>query len=196
MRKRTAAVRFYVDARTVAGYGESMVSAVNHARDIGEVDRNSPRIKRLLAAIRSGGQRPDALIQILHMAQGMFGYLPLDVIRFVAKELHVPPSRAYGVATFYHFFSLRPKGEHNCLVCTGTACYVKGAQGVIDRIEKDFALKTGQTTPDGRLGLGTARCIGACGMAPAVVFDDEVLARVKPDEVTGLLRNKLAQVAA
>jgi bidirectional [NiFe] hydrogenase diaphorase subunit len=173
-----------------------MIPAVNHARDIGEVNRNAARIKRLLGTIRNLGQRPDALIQVLHAAQGMYGYLPLEVIRFVAKELRVSPSRAYGVATFYHFFSLRPKGEHSCLVCTGTACYVKGAQAVIDRIERDFDVKAGQTTSDNLLGLETARCIGACGMAPAVVFDEEILARVKPDEVTALLRNKLAQVAA
>ncbi len=169
---------------------------MNHRRSIGEVNRNSSRIKRLSSTIRSLGHRPDALIQVLHVAQGMYGYLPLEVIRFVAQELRVSPSRAYGVATFYHFFSLRPKGEHSCLVCTGTACYVKGAQAVIDRIERDFDVKTGQTTADHRLGLETARCIGACGMAPAVVFDEEILARVKPEEVTALLRNKLAQVAA
>ncbi len=169
---------------------------MNHRRSIGEVNRNSSRIKRLSSTIRSLGHRPDALIQVLHVAQGMYGYLPLEVIGFVAQELRVSPSRAYGVATFYHFFSLRPKGEHSCLVCTGTACYVKGAQTVIDRIEKDFGLKTGQTTGDNRLGLETARCIGACGMAPAVVFDEEILPRVKPEEVTALLRSKLAQVAA
>jgi bidirectional [NiFe] hydrogenase diaphorase subunit len=173
-----------------------MIPAVNHRRAIGEVNRNSSRIKRLATTIRNLGHRPDAMIQVLHVAQGMYGYLPLDVIRFVAQELRVSPSRAYGVATFYHFFSLRPKGEHCCLVCTGTACYVKGAQAVLDRIEKDFDLKTGQSTPDNRLGLATARCIGACGMAPAVVFDEEILARVRPEEVTALLRNKLAQVAA
>lgn len=173
-----------------------MIPALNHGRDIGDVDRNSPRTKRLLSAIRSIGQRPDALIQVLHVAQGMYGYLPLNVIRLVAKELHVSPSRAYGVATFYHFFSLRPKGEHTCLVCTGTACYVKGAQAVINQIEQDFDVKNGETTADNRLGLQSARCIGACGMAPAVIFDEQILARVKPGEVTALLRSKLAQVAA
>lgn len=173
-----------------------MIPALNHARDIPDVDRSASRTKRLLAAIRSIGQRPDALIQVLHVAQGMYGYLPLNIIRLVAKELRVSPSRAYGVATFYHFFSLRPKGEHTCLVCTGTACYVKGAQAVIDRIEKDFDVKNGETTADNRLGLQSARCIGACGMAPAVIFDEQILARVKPEEVTALLRGKLAQVAA
>ncbi|MGD0835009.1 MAG: NAD(P)H-dependent oxidoreductase subunit E [Polyangia bacterium] len=169
---------------------------MNHARDLGDINPSSPRVKRLLGTMRSLEYRPDALIQVLHVAQGMYGYLPLDVVRFVAKELRVPPARAMGVATFYHFFSLRPKGDHTCLVCTGTACYVKGAQAVIDRIEKDFGIKTGSTTPDNRLSLATARCIGACGMAPAVTFDEEILARVKPEEVTARLRNKLAQVAA
>lgn len=173
-----------------------MIPDLNHASDIGDVNRSNPRIKRLVAELRMMGHRPDSLIQALHAAQGMFGYLPLDVIRFIARELKVPPSRAYGVVTFYHFFTLRPKGEHNCLVCTGTACYVKGAQAVIDRIEQDFGIKAGGTTPDNQLGLQTARCIGACGMAPAVTFDDEIMAKVKPDQITQLLKSRLARSAA
>lgn len=173
-----------------------MLQPLNHASQIGQVDRNHPRIKRLAAELRALGPRPDALIQALHAAQGMFGYLPLDVIAFIARELKVSPSRAYGVVTFYHFFTLQPKGKHNCLVCTGTACYVKGAQAVVDRIEHDFGIKAGDTTPDGELGLQTARCIGACGMAPAVTFDDEIMAKVKPDEVTQLLKQRMTRSAA
>lgn len=169
-----------------------MISTVNHASQIDEVDRNSPRMKRLGTILRGLGYRPDSLIQALHAAQGMFGYLPLDVIHFVARELKVPPSRAYGVVSFYHFFNLSPKGRHNCLVCTGTACYVKGAQAVIEAIEHGFGIKTGGTTPDNELGLQTARCIGACGMAPAVTFDDEILAKVKASQVTEMLKTRLA----
>jgi len=170
-----------------------MIPAVNHASQIADVDRDTPRIKRLTSMLSSLGHRPDSLIQALHGAQGMFGYLPLDVIRFIAAELKVSPSRAYGVVTFYHFFSLSPKGTHNCLVCTGTACYVKGAQTVIDAIEHGFGIKTGGTTPDNELSLQTARCIGACGMAPAVTFDDEIMAKVRPAEVTELLKARLAR---
>jgi bidirectional [NiFe] hydrogenase diaphorase subunit len=173
-----------------------MIPALNHAHQIGEPNRNSPRIKRLATFLRGLGHKPDALIQALHVAQGMYGYLPLDIIRFIASELKVPPSRAYGVVTFYHFFSLRPKGEHNCLVCTGTACYVKGAQGLIDRIEADFDVHAGGTTADNTLGLQTARCIGACGLAPAVTFDEEILGKVKADDVTRILRDKLAKAAS
>jgi len=126
----------------------------------------------------------------------MYGYLPIHVIRFVAAELKVSPSRAYGVATFYHFFSLKPKGEHNCLVCTGTACYVKGAQALIEQIEGDFNVKAGGCTPDNKLGLQTARCIGACGLAPAVTFDEEILPKVKREEIAGLLRARLTGAAA
>jgi bidirectional [NiFe] hydrogenase diaphorase subunit len=173
-----------------------MIPATNHAHQIGEPNRNSPRIKRLTTVLRGLGHRPDSLIQALHAAQGMYGYLPLDVIHFIASELKVPPSRAYGVVTFYHFFSLRPKGEHNCLVCTGTACYVKGAQGLIDRIEADFDVRAGGTTADNKLGLQTARCIGACGLAPAVTFDEEILGKVKADEITQIVRDKLAKAAS
>ena len=173
-----------------------MIPATNHAHQIGEPNRNSPRIKRLSAVLRGLGHKPDSLIQALHAAQGMYGYLPLDIIHFIAYELKVPPSRAYGVVTFYHFFSLKPKGEHNCLVCTGTACYVKGAQGLIDRIEADFNVRAGGTTANNKLGLQTARCIGACGLAPAVTFDEEILGKVKTTEVTEILRGKLAKATS
>lgn len=171
-----------------------MIPALNHAHQIGEPSRNSPRLKRLIAVLRGLGHRPDSLIQALHAAQGMYGYLPLDVIHFIAAELKVPPSQAYGVVTFYHFFSLRQKGAHNCLVCTGTACYVKGAQGLIDRIEDAFDVRAGGTTADNKLGLQTARCIGACGLAPAVTFDEEIIGKVKGNEVAQILRDKLAKV--
>jgi bidirectional [NiFe] hydrogenase diaphorase subunit len=119
----------------------------------------------------------DALIEVLHKAQELFGFLDLDLLFFVARNLKLPPSRVYGVATFYHFFTLKPKGEHNCVVCLGTACYVKGADEVLKALQDLTGIKAGETTADSRVSLVTARCIGACGLAPAVVYDGTVTAR-------------------
>lgn len=149
-------------------------STLNRASQIKELPASDPRAAKVLLAIKQYQRKPDALIQILHTAQGIYGYLPLNILQYVAKELKLPPSQVYGVATFYHFFSLKPKGEHSVVVCTGTACYVKGAQAILDAMDKAYGLKPGMTTPDGKLGLEQARCIGACGLAPAVVIDEEM----------------------
>ena len=110
------------------------------------LSRNDPRVKQILTKIKKENYRPDALIEILHTAQNSFGYLPMNVLAFVTKELKVPPSRVYSTVTFYHFFSLKSKGEHTCLVCTGTACYVKGAEPILAELEKKYSLKAGQVT--------------------------------------------------
>ena len=125
--------------------------------------------------------KQDALIEVLHKAQELFGYLEDDVLLFVAHHLKLPPSRVYGVATFYHFFTLKPQGEHTCVVCMGTACYVKGADKVVAAIEKLAKIKPGETTPDNKVSLLTARCIGACGIAPAVTYDGQVAPKQTPE---------------
>ena len=102
------------------------------------------------------------------------------MLRFVAWQLKLPPSRVYGVATFYHFFTLKPQGEHTCVVCLGTACYVKGANKILEALEERTHIKPGATTPDNKLSLLTARCIGACGIAPAVVYDGKVAPKQTP----------------
>jgi bidirectional [NiFe] hydrogenase diaphorase subunit len=135
------------------------------------------RFKILEAHMKKYQFRHDALIEILHKAQELFGYLEDDLLLFVAYKLKLPPSRVYGVATFYHFFTLKPQGKHTCVVCLGTACYVKGADKVLAAIEARARIKAGETTPDNQLSLLTARCIGACGIAPAVVYDGAVTPR-------------------
>ena len=120
-----------------------------------------------------------ALIEVLHTAQELFGYLSPELLSTIAHKLRLPPSRVLGVASFYHFFSLEPKGEHTFVVCLGTACYVAGALGIISTLEHRCA-KSGQTSPDGKVSVQTARCIGACGLAPAVICDGVVMARVTP----------------
>lgn len=125
--------------------------------------------------------RHDALIEVLHKAQELFGYLEDDVLLFISYKLKLPPSRVYGVATFYHFFTLKPQGEHTCVVCLGTACYVKGSDKVIAAVENKLKIKAGETTADNKVSLLTARCIGACGIAPAVVYDGTVTPRATPE---------------
>lgn len=124
--------------------------------------------------------RHDALIEVLHKAQELFGYLDDDLLLFVSYKLKLPPSRVYGVATFYHFFNLKPQGKHTCVVCMGTACYVKGADEVIAAVQEQYGIKPGETTADNKVSLMTARCIGACGIAPAVVYDGAVTPRQTP----------------
>lgn len=125
--------------------------------------------------------KQDALIEVLHKAQELFGYLEDDVLLFVAHHLKLPPSRVYGVATFYHFFMLKPQGQHTCVVCMGTACYVKGADKVVAAVQNELKIKAGETTADNKVSLLTARCIGACGIAPAVVYDGTVTPRQTPE---------------
>ena len=133
--------------------------------------------------------KQDALIEVLHKAQELFGYLEDDVLLFVAHHLKLPPSRVYGVATFYHFFTLKPQGQHTCVICMGTACYVKGADKVVEAVQNQLKIKAGETTPDNKVSLLTARCIGACGIAPAVVYDGTVTPRQTPESTVEHINN-------
>lgn len=133
--------------------------------------------------MRRHGHQSHALIETLHTVQESFGFLDEESLRFVASSLRVPLSKVYGVATFYHFFTLKPKGKHACVICTGTACYIKGANQILGAIEQNYGVKPGETTEDGELSILTARCLGSCGLAPAVVFDGEVAGRLNSSDV-------------
>jgi len=146
------------------------------------------RYKILDAHMKKHQHRQDALIEILHKGQELFGYLDDDLLLYVAHRLRLPPSRVYGVATFYHFFQLKPAGKHTCVVCMGTACYVKGADKILAALERELGIRAGQTTPDGQVSVLTARCIGACGIAPAVVYDGQVAPRQTPESVLATLQ--------
>jgi bidirectional [NiFe] hydrogenase diaphorase subunit len=132
--------------------------------------------------------RRDALIDILHTAQEIFGYLSEEVLQYVAGSLKMPASKVYGVATFYNFFSLTPKGKHTVTICMGTACYVRGAANILAAISQELGIKAGETTADGAVSLDGARCIGACGMAPAVVIDGEINAQMTPEAAVSRVR--------
>lgn len=145
------------------------------------------RLKILDAVIRKQQSRPDALIAVLHKAQELYGFLDTPVLWHVARALRLPPSRVYGTATFYHLFSLKPLGEHTCVVCLGTACFVKGAQTLVDTAAELADIRPGQTTADGKVSLTVARCIGACGIAPAVVLDGTTHGHVSAVQLTARL---------
>jgi bidirectional [NiFe] hydrogenase diaphorase subunit len=145
------------------------------------------RWRQVEVRMRRLGYRPDGLIEALHSAQEVFGFLDDDALLYISDCLGVPPSKVYGVATFYSHFTLKPQGLHTCVVCTGTACYITGAGALLKAISQDLGLEAGRTTPDGRLSLLKARCLGACSMAPAVVVDGEVHGKVAPAEIVSLL---------
>ena len=135
------------------------------------------------ATMRRYGYAGSSLIETLHVAQESFAYLDEDALRFVASSLSLPLSKVYGVATFYHHFTLKPQGEHTCVVCMGTACYIKGATQLLTAVEEAYHVKDGQTTQDKKLSVLTARCLGSCGLAPAAVFDGEVAGKLTSAEL-------------
>jgi bidirectional [NiFe] hydrogenase diaphorase subunit len=139
------------------------------------------RWKIVNGTMRKNGFARAALIETLHTVQSSFGFLDDDAIRFVALSLHVPLSQAYGVVTFYHYFSLKPPGKHTMTVCTGTACYIKGTDKLLASAEKQLGICQGQTTKDGKISLMTARCVGACGRAPVVLTDGELQGQMVND---------------
>lgn len=140
------------------------------------------RWKIIGATMRRHGNQTDALIETLHTVQETFGYLDEQAFQFISATLRIPLSQIYGVATFYHFFNMKPRGEHTCVICMGTACYIKGAPAILEAIESEYGVKPGETSKDGKVSVLTARCIGACGLAPAVVFDGEIAGGVTPED--------------
>lgn len=141
---------------------------------------DDPREKMLTTQLKKVRYRADALIEVLHAVQDIYGYLDPVQLRRVADELQLPPSRVLGVATFYHLFTFEPKGEHTCTVCTGTACFVKGADELIAAVERELGVAEGQTRADNALSLMQARCVGACGLAPVALVDGVVVGKASP----------------
>lgn len=151
-----------------------------------------PRFQLIDRTLKRLQFQQDALIEVLHTAQEAFGFLQEDLLIYVAHQLKLPLSWVYGVATFYHFFSLKPQGEHTCIVCMGTACYVKRAAEIVAALQSAYGIEAGQTTPDGKLSILTARCLGSCGLAPVLVLDGEVLARETPETTLEAVRAQLS----
>lgn len=128
-----------------------------------------------------------ALIPVMQKAQELFGYLSFETMELISDRLDVPVADIYGVATFYALFSLTPKGDHVISVCTGTACYVKGAQAVLDEVKKQLGIDSGETTPDGKFSIQDTRCLGCCGLAPVMVINNDVYGRLEPADIKDIL---------
>ena len=143
--------------------------------------------EKLQAVIAKYKDTEGALIPVLHEAQSIFGYLPIEVQQKISDGLGVPMSEIYGVVTFYTQFSIYPKGKYQIGVCLGTACYVKGSGDIIDKIKLRLGIEVGQCTPDGKFSLDATRCIGACGLAPVLTVNDEVYGRLTVDDVDDIL---------
>lgn len=137
--------------------------------------------------------QPGGLMPILQEAQGIYGYLPIEVQTMIADGLGISLSEVYGVATFYSQFSLSPKGEHRISVCLGTACYVKGSDKILEAVEKRLGIKSGECTPDGMFSIDSCRCVGACGLAPVMMVDEDVYGKVTPEQVDGIIDSYLTK---
>jgi len=150
-------------------------------------DVDEVKLRQLEEYIDSIEQREGALIGVLYKAQEIFGYLPKDVQLFIARKLGITAAKVYGVATFYSYFTMEPRGKHVINVCMGTACFVKGADKILEEIKKELDIKDGNMSKDGLFTVDTLRCVGACGLAPVVMVDGKVYGRVKVEEVKGIL---------
>ncbi|MCW4000782.1 MAG: NAD(P)H-dependent oxidoreductase subunit E [Candidatus Bathyarchaeota archaeon] len=155
--------------------------------------KDDKRRLMLEKVLRENNYQESALLEILHRAQEIYGYLDKDLLMDISGSLNLPPSLVYGVATFYSFFKLRKPGEHIVTGCMGTACYVKGVDEIMRAIEEEFHLKRGGSTADGRLSLLQTRCIGACAMAPNVVVDDVVIGKATKEAVIAKIRQVLEE---
>lgn len=149
---------------------------------------NTEMIEKARKIIDSKKNMVGPLIPVLHGIQDEFGYLPEEILKIVSNELNVSLSEIYGVATFYSFFSLEPKGEYVVRVCIGTACYVKGAQKILDKLSEDLNVEVGKTSEDGKFTLEGCRCIGACGLAPVITINDKVYGRLVPEDIDDILK--------
>jgi len=145
------------------------------------------QVAKLSSIIEKHKGKPGGLIPVLEEAQVCLEYLPLSVQKKIAAGLNLPLSRVYGVVTFYSFFTMTPRGKHTVRVCLGTACYVRGGKALSETLEKQFGIKEGETTADRMFTLESVRCLGACGLGPVIVVDDEVHGRVKPGKVKEIL---------
>ena len=150
-------------------------------------NHSDKRLRMVDRTMRLHGHASHALIETLHTVQETFGFLEPDIMKYVANSLKVPLSRVYAVATFYHFFTLKPSGKHTCVLCKGTACYIGGTAEILRKVETMLEIRSGETTPDGKISLMTARCIGSCGLAPAGVFDGAIVGNLSSETVMNKL---------
>jgi NADP-reducing hydrogenase subunit HndA len=152
-----------------------------------KIELRKDQIDKIKEISKSFDNKGDELINVLHKVQGTFGYLPAEVQEIVAQELNIPVAKVYGVVTFYSFFTMLPKGKYPVSICTGTACYVRGAEKVLEEFKKELKIQVGETTADGKFSISCLRCVGACGLAPVIMIGSKTYGRVAPDMVKDIL---------
>ncbi len=145
------------------------------------------QVQELKDVCKAFNNEASELINVLHKAQGIFGYLPAEVQEIIAHELKISVAKVFGVVSFYSFFTMTPKGQHPISICLGTACYVRGAEKVMDEFKRQLSIANGETTSDGKFSLSSLRCVGACGLAPVVLVGEKVYGRVSPEDVKKIL---------
>ncbi len=153
-----------------------------------KIELNKDQVEKIREICKSFNNDPGELINVLHKCQQTFGYLPAEVQEVVSNNMNVSAAKVYGVVTFYSFFSMIPKGKHPISICTGTACYVRGAENVLSEFKKQLNIEVGETSGDGKFSLSCLRCVGACGLAPVVLVGDKTYGRVSPDGVKDILK--------
>lgn len=144
--------------------------------------------EKISSICESFNNNPGELINVLHQTQDFLGYLPAEAQEVIAQELKIPTAKVYGVVSFYSFFSMIPKGKYPISVCMGTACYVRGAEKVLEEFKKELGIAVGETDKDGLFSLNSLRCVGACGLAPVVLVGDKVYGRLSPEDVKGIIQ--------
>ncbi len=142
---------------------------------------------QLKAVIEECKDDKSLLMHVMQQAQAIYGYLPIEVQKMIADGMDIPLEKVYGVSTFYAQFALSPKGEYNISICLGTACYVKGAQSILDKVSEELGIEAGECSEDGKFSLEACRCIGACGLAPVMSVNDEVYGKLTADQIPGIL---------
>lgn len=152
-----------------------------------KVELKQAQIDKIYSICDSFGNKEGELINVLHKTQETFGYLPAEVQELIAEKMNIYAAKVFGVVTFYSFFSMTPKGEHPIAICTGTACYVRGAEKVLEEFKKQLNIEIGETTADGKFSLSCLRCVGACGLAPVVLVGEKTYGRVAPDDIIEII---------
>jgi NADP-reducing hydrogenase subunit HndA len=152
-----------------------------------KIKLSEKKLLELKEVCKSFSNDKGELINILHKAQGLFGYLPAEIQEVIARELNISVAHVYGVVTFYSFFTMTPKGEHPISICLGTACYVRGAEKVLEEFKKELKIQVGETSVDGKFSLSCLRFVGACGLAPVVMVGEKVFGRVSPEGVKDII---------
>lgn len=152
-----------------------------------KVELKKEQVDKIKEICASFDNDPGELINVLHKTQSTFGYLPAEVQEVVAEGLNMSVAKVFGVVTFYSFFTMVPKGKHPISICTGTACYVRGAEKVLEEFKKELKIQVGETTADGEFSISCLRCVGACGLAPVVMVGDKTYGRVAPEMVQDII---------